>query len=215
MTINVKICGLKTKEAVQQAVSNKADFIGFVFFKKSPRFVTSQEARNLSQYCSNSVKKVGVFVNPTDEELIETTKHVPLDYIQLHGSEDLNRIKEVKKITSLPIIKAIKVKTEKDILRSKDFHSETAFILFDAAPTPKDLLPGGNGFPFDWRYLKKEDLTMPWFLAGGLSIDNIDQALQETKADFIDISSGLENNEGQKDLKMIEDFLIKVKNIKK
>ena len=174
----VKICGLTTPETVEAAADAGARYLGFVFFPKSPRNLTPGEARPLAAMAPPGVMKVALTVNP-DDALIETVAALPIDMIQLHGAETPERVAEVKRLSGLPVMKAIKVREAEDLTVAKSFVSAADRLLFDAKP-PTDLknaLPGGNALAFDWRLLAGTDWPLPWMLAGGLHTGNLAEAV--------------------------------------
>ena len=211
--IKTKICGLKNIENIHAAVKAGADYIGFVFFEKSPRAVTASLAADLAKHIPTSVKIVGLFVDPTDEDLAKVMSEVPLDMIQLHGNESIIRVAEIAETYQLPIIKAIPVAEKIDIEHAFDYRGIADIILFDAKP-PKNVittLPGGNGIAFDWEILRDVSLPMPWMLSGGLNPYNVDEAIATSHAKMVDVSSGVETGPGHKDPDLIHAFTDMVK----
>ncbi len=196
-------------ETVSAAAHAGASYIGFVFFEKSPRNVTAVQAAILAQDIPSSILKTGVFVNPTNEQLDHILSHVPLDLVQLHGAESPERVAEVKKRFKRPVIKAIAVASSDDIHSAKAYEDCADILLFDAkAPTSlKDALPGGNGLVFDWRMIKGVDWRLPWMLSGGLTATNIQSAIDISGAKIVDISSGLEDGLGEKNIDKIKAFM--------
>lgn len=189
----VKICGLITKEAVEAAVNSGADYIGFVF-AKSKRQVGIKQASHLAQFIPKTVQKVGVFVSPTLMELQEAIVKVPLDLVQIHGEfsdEDFEKL-------DVPSIRAISV--EKTL---EEIETKADFLLFDAPLA-------GSGKTFDWELLKDENIEKPYFLAGGLTVDNVKQAITFFRPYAVDVSSGVETD-GKKDLLKIMRFIESVK----
>ena len=209
MGVKIKICGIRDKESIVAA--HKADFIGFVFYQKSPRFINAIEAKELSNYAIHSQKRVGLFVN-AEVNLIEyITEFVGLDYIQLHGDEKLEEIKEIKKRIDIPIIKSVLVSNVDDIKKSKGVGCFCDMILFDTKNS-KNMLPGGSGISFDWNVLENYNSSKNWILAGGLNIDNIKKAIEITKAPIVDVSSGVEKKLGIKCKEKIKEIIGLVKN---
>lgn len=189
----VKICGLSTKEAVEVAVNSGADYIGFVF-AKSKRQVGIKQASHLAQFIPKTVQKVGVFVSPTLMELQEAIVKIPLDLVQIHGEfsdEDFEKL-------DVPSIRAISV--EKTL---EEIETKADFLLFDAPLA-------GSGKTFDWELLKDENIEKPYFLAGGLTVDNVKQAITFFRPYAVDVSSGVETD-GKKDLLKIMRFIESVK----
>lgn len=203
----VKICGLKTLEAVQAAKG--ADYYGFVVFPRSPRNISPENAAKLKVHTSG--KTVAVTVNAGDDLLQEIVSKFRPDYVQLHGDETPERVAEVKKKFPVSVIKALPVRIAKDINLTARFEDIADMLMFDAKPSGD--LPGGNGIPFDWTLLAGKKFKKPYFLSGGINIANVEKALRESGAWMIDISSGLESSSGNKDPQMIADFIKKVKAI--
>ncbi|MCS4487411.1 phosphoribosylanthranilate isomerase [Streptococcus sciuri] len=188
----VKICGITTSEAMQAAVDAGADYVGFVF-ATSKRQVTPKKARTLAQWVSPEVQKVGVFVNPSINEVQEVLKDVRLDLIQIHGDYD-----EALKTLDIPIISAVAVGKEQLIVReSADYY------LFDAPIA-------GSGKTFDWEMLDRTNMTKPYFIAGGLTLENVSDCIAHFHPYAVDVSSGVETN-GKKDVEKIKAFIKGVK----
>ena len=207
MSTTVKICGLTSPEGIAAAVSAGARYLGFVFFAKSPRHVTPEQAAALAAEVPLGIAKVGLFVNPDDALLQTVLAQVPLDMIQLHGSESPARVTEVRALTGLPVMKAVGVAEPRDLDALWDYGLVADMLLIDAKP-PKDAeLPGGNGLAFDWRLLAGRQVLKPWLLAGGLTPENVTQALRLTRAPGVDVSSGVESAPGVKDPDRIRDFI--------
>lgn len=215
-SISAKICGLKTRASVDVAVENGAAYVGAVFFPKSPRAVTPVEAADLFADLPASVKLVGLFVDPDDALLRTVSDHVKLDLIQLHGSEAPERVAEIRKTFGIPVMKALAIETPDDLERAKAYETVSDMLLFDAkAPkSMKDALPGGNGLSFDWTMPASQRFALPWMLAGGLTADNVQEAVRISGATSVDTSSGVEQKPGIKDLDEIARFLKAVHQIK-
>ena len=190
----VKICGLSTKEAVETAVSTRADYIGFVF-APSKRQVTVEQAIELAKFIPSHIQKVGVFVSPNRTELLEAIEQVGLDLVQVHGqvADDL--------FENLPCasIQAVQVDGEGHVP-----NSQADYLLFDAPVA-------GSGQTFDWGRLDTTELARPFFIAGGLNEDNVARAIQHFSPFAVDVSSGVETD-GQKDHEKIRRFIERVKN---
>ncbi len=213
MSVQAKICGLNDSASVKTAIESGADLIGMVFFPPSPRSISGEAAKQLAEPIPSSIKKVGLFVDPSDEYLLEITSHVDLDLVQLHGDESPSRVAEIKTITGLPIMKAIKVEGLKDIEAAHAYNDVVDMLLFDAK-APKDMknaLPGGNGLKFDWTILQSLRFSVDWMLAGGLNKDNVSDAVLISGAKAVDTSSGVEFEPGRKDPAAISEFLRIVK----
>ena len=209
--MNVKICGLKTPSDIDNCIKAGADFIGFVFFQKSPRHLSPANAAELSDYyeCNytdSRIKKVALCVNPTDKELSEIVSTSKPDFLQLHGTEPPMRVDEIRQKYGLPIIKAIRVKTQLDIKASHQYNLLVDWLLFDAAASA-DLMPGGNGESFNWSLLADFECDLPWMLAGGLNPNNVAHAIAQTNPDGVDVSSGVEASAGIKDDLLISAFV--------
>ena len=211
MSIKVKICGLKTRDAVDAAVSGGADYVGFVFYRPSPRNVDPKLASELVKNLPKDIKKVAVVVNASDDELDAIFTHLKPDYLQCHGDESQERIYELRIRYSIPVIKAIAIRNSDDVARGKAFADTADMLLFDAK-APSSPLPGGNGISFDWTLLRGKDFMTTWFLSGGLNMGNIEDALSVSGAMAVDLSSSLESEPGIKDPELIRLFLKKVKN---
>lgn len=207
VSAHVKICGLSTVDAVETAISQGADYLGFVFFERSPRHITLDQATNLLAQIKGRAKSVAVTVN-ADDSLLQGIKETGFDMVQLHGSETPERVAEIKALTGLPLIKALAVSSKDEINAQKDAFPQAEMLLFDAKP-PKSgtALPGGNGLSFDWRILDGVTFSKPWALSGGLSAENVEAAIQLTKAPIVDVSSGVESAPGVKDMTKIAAFL--------
>lgn len=204
----VKICGLSTPETITTAITHGTDFIGLVFYPPSPRHVEIEVAKYLASQIPDEIKIVGLFVNPDNQTLQEVLNEVPLSMIQLHGSETPERVQEIKENFNLPIIKALAIETPDDLEKTKEYERIVDWFLFDAKPT---TLPGGNGEAFDWTIMKDFQSNTPWFLAGGLTPENVSKALKITNAPAVDVSSGVEGAPGLKDMQKIRSFISAVK----
>ncbi|AHD10743.1 N-(5'-phosphoribosyl)anthranilate isomerase TrpF [Phaeobacter gallaeciensis] len=207
MDIRVKICGLKTPQDIVAAAEAGAAYIGFNFFAKSPRSVTPQGAAALAVEAPVGLCKVALVVNPDDAILDEITSAVPLDMIQLHGQETPERVAEVKARYGLPVMKVLGVSTLEDIQRIEGYETVADQILVDAKAPKGAVLPGGNGVTFDWGLLaRKKYWRAPWMLAGGLTPENVAEAIRVTGARQVDVASGAESAPGEKDPARIRAF---------
>lgn len=207
MAVSVKICGLTEPAGLAAAIGAGARYVGFVFFAKSPRNVAPAVATELAGQVPPGVARTGLFVNPDDAALDAVLAGVPLDLIQLHGSESPARVAEVKARTGLPVMKAVGVADPQDLDALWDYGLVADMLLIDAKP-PKDApLPGGNGLAFDWRLLVGRQIIKPWLLAGGLTPDNVHEAIRLTRAPGVDVSSGVESAPGVKDPDRIRSFI--------
>ncbi len=209
MGIFVKICGLSTPEMVDAALSAGADMVGFVHFEKGPRHVPLDVAQSLSEQVGDRAVKVLVTVDMTDMALAHAIAAVKPHALQLHGHERPDRVATISTRFGLPVIKAISIGGEgSDIGRIMSYQGVADMLLFDAAPAKDGAeLPGGNGTSFDWTFLQALDLQTPWLLAGGLRPDNVGEALTQTGAQGVDVSSGVESEPGVKDPAKIAAFI--------
>ena len=205
--IRVKICGITNKQDMDAIIKYDAHYAGLMFFEKSPRFVETELARQLSLHAGNKIKKVAVAVNPDTRFLDEIVENVPLDFIQLHGEETPERVKEIKLKYQLPVIKAIGISEAKDLKLVSIFSEVSDQLLIDAKPPKSSILPGGNGLSFDWNLIKNIEFDCPWLLAGGLNSKNAANAIDLTGATQLDLSSGVERSPGVKDENKISSFM--------
>ena len=205
--IRVKICGLSDPAHVAVAASSGARYVGFVFFGKSPRNVSVAQAASLAIDVPVGVAKVALVVNADDTLLDEITNSVPLDLLQLHGSEPPERVEQIKARYGLPVMKAVGVADASDLSALDEYAEVADQILVDAKPPKTAELPGGNGLSFDWRLIANRDWSAPWMLAGGLSADNVAEAIALTGATQVDVSTGVETAPGVKDAAMISNFI--------
>jgi len=206
MDTRVKICGVKSPEIVSVCAESGAQYLGFVFFEKSPRCVTPEIARDLAFDVPVGIAKVALVVDPSDEELDRITGEVPLDMLQLHGKESLERVTEIRERYGLPVMKAVGVSAKVDLQALDAYGMVADQLLVDAKPPKGAVLPGGNGTAFDWSLISKRGWNAPWMLAGGLTADNVVQAIQTTGAKQIDLSSAVESEPGVKDAAKIRAF---------
>ncbi|WP_043624299.1 phosphoribosylanthranilate isomerase [Ensifer sp. ZNC0028] len=206
MKTQVKICGLKTAEAAERAVALGASHVGFIFFPKSPRNIEPDDAGRIADRIRGQAKIVAVTVNADNDELDEIVSALNPDILQLHGSEDADRLLTVKAIYGLPVMKAFSVREASDLQKIDAYIGIADRFLFDAKPPKGSELPGGNGVSFDWKLLDALDGSVDYMLSGGLNADNIGEAMAQTSARAIDISSGVESAPGVKDLKLMESF---------
>ena len=200
----VKICGLSTVETMKVAIDAGAEMVGLVFYPKSPRNVSLEQAAALAAQARGRAKVVALVVDADDASLMSIVNAVKPDYLQAHGSETPERVAEITRLFGVSVIKAIKVKDTSDVASAKAYMDVAALILFDAK-APEDLLPGGNGLSFDWNLLKGKDGL--FMLSGGLTPDNVVGAIRLTRAPIVDVSSGVETLPGQKDIHLIRKFI--------
>ncbi|MCC3862480.1 phosphoribosylanthranilate isomerase [Pseudemcibacter aquimaris] len=215
MTAKAKICGLSNLETMNAAIDAGASIIGFVFFPPSPRNVDPVIAGELCNSAKGKIQTAGVFVNPDDALLGEVLKEADLDYIQLHGTETLERIQYIKSRFGKKVIKAISVASVSDIARAREYENHVDMLLFDAKP-PTDMenaLPGGNGLEFDWQLIAGKEWKVPWLLSGGLDETNVAQAIKISGAKMVDVSSGVEETPGTKNIEKINAFMKAIQEI--
>ena len=201
MQTKVKICGMTDAATIQTAIDHKVDYLGFVFYPKSPRNLTPKQATLLTKNIPSHINKVAVLVNETDQ-FIEYIKN-DFDTFQLHGDEDLNRVKELKKKYNKKIIKAIKVTDENSAKKFQQFEDEVDMFLFDSPAMEKSA-------KFNWQILQNLKITKPYLIAGSININNVDEVLKYNPYG-IDVSGGVEKNRGVKCGDKIIKFLDKVK----
>ncbi len=206
MALDIKICGLKTDAALDAALSGGASDVGFIFFPKSPRYVDPAEAGRLRQAARGRARAVAVSVDASEAFLDEIVAGMQPDMLQLHGHETPERVAAVKKRYGLPVMKALPVSEAADLAAVGPYLGITDRFLFDARPPKDAVLPGGNGVAFDWRILADLDAGIDYMLSGGLSADNIGEALKLANPPGIDVSSGVERRPGVKEPALIEKF---------
>lgn len=205
--VRVKICGIRTPEQMQAVAAAGAAYVGLNFFPKSPRFVTLDAARAVALAAPDGLCKVALVVDANDATLDAIVDAVPLDMLQLHGTETPARVAEVKARFGLPVMKVIGVADEADLAMLQDYSLVADQILIDAK-APKDaVLPGGNGLTFDWRLLVGRKWLRPWMLAGGLTPANVADAIRLTGARQVDVASGVESAPGVKDAAKVAAFV--------
>ena len=209
MTVSAKICGINDPAAMETAVACGASHVGLVFYPPSPRAVSPDAAATLAAIANGRAKRVGLFVDPEDSALDRVLDRVPLDLLQLHGAETPARVRAIRKRTGVAVMKVIRVAEAGDVERAADYLDAADWLMFDAKP-PQEManaLPGGNALPFDWTLLSGRRWPLPWMLAGGLTADNVADAVRRTGARVVDTSSGVEDVPGRKNPKKIRAFL--------
>ena len=212
MTLDIKICGLKTEEAVDKAIALGASHIGFIFFPKSPRNIEPSDAGRLAERARGRAKIVAVTVNADSDTLDEIVDQLSPDMLQLHGSESPERVLTVKAVYGLPVIKAFSVREADDLKKIDPYIGIADRFLFDAKPPAGSELPGGNGVSFDWNLMHLLDGGVDYMLSGGLNKENLAEAIRMTGAPGIDASSGVESAPGVKDLGLMEAFFEAARN---
>jgi phosphoribosylanthranilate isomerase len=203
---SVKICGLKSLDTLEAAISAGASHFGLVFFDRSVRNIGLAEAAGLARAAKGRIASVALVVDPTDDELAAIKRDVTPDMLQLHGKETPARASEIRQRFGLPIIKAIGVAAPGDAEKADAYDGIAELILFDAK-APAGAIPGGNGLAFDWRLLAAYKAKRPFMLSGGLKPENVAQAIALTGAALVDVSSGVESAPGVKDAAAIRTFV--------
>lgn len=209
MPVETKICGINTPAALDAAVCNGAAYVGFVFYPPSPRALTPEAAAPLAHAAAGAVRRVGLFVDADDSTIACTLALAPLDLLQLHGRETPARVRAVRERFGLPVMKAVPVAGPEDIEAAGAYLAAADLLLFDAKP-PRDMkgaLPGGNALSFDWQLLAGRRWPLPWMLSGGLTAENVAEAVRISGARAVDVSSGVEERPGRKDPARISAFL--------
>lgn len=208
----VKICGITNHEALFSVIENGADFVGFVFAENSPRTLSSTQAAalwdSLSEQQQDSIRSVGLFVNPSIDQIHQVIDDIQLHMIQLHGNESPAFVSEVKNATDLPVIKALRIETAQDLKQIKQYQNVSDWLLLDSKV---EGLQGGTGHSFDWSLLNDIEIKVPWMLAGGLHPGNVALALSQISPDAVDVSSGVESSAGVKSPQKIADFIAAAK----
>ena len=207
MSLIVKICGLSTRETLDVALDAGADMVGFVFFPPSPRHVSLQTARELGKQAKRRASKVALTVDADDATLANIVEALAPDILQLHGSETVARLRDIKQKFALQVMKVIAVETASDLASLPGHAAVADRILFDARAPKEATRPGGLGAVFDWHVLEKLDLALPFMVSGGLNAGNVADAVRISRAGGVDVSSGVERAPGVKDPEMIRSFI--------
>lgn len=206
--MKIKLCGFSEEKSLKAAIDSNIDFIGFIFCDKSPRNISLQQAKSLEKLVPESIKKVAVTVNAELETLKDINNSLRPDFFQLHGQESIDYIKQVKEnFPQIKIIKAFNIKDKSDFYNIKQYQYFVDYFLFDSKNP-------GSGKRFDWSLLEDVSLDKDYFLSGGLNIENISQAIEQTKAKMLDISSGIEIVKGKKSPQLITEIVNKIDKIK-
>ena len=214
MTVAAKICGLSTAEGVAAALAGGAAYLGFVFYPPSPRNVSPDEAAQLCAAVPSEVHCVGLFVDADDAAIARVLDAAPIDILQFHGNETPERVADAKLRHKRPVMKAVSIAGPEDVLKAARWDDVADIILFDAKP-PRlpQALPGGNGLAFDWQLLAGRTWKRPWMLSGGLTPQNVAEAVRTTGAPAVDVSSGVERRPGEKDQAKIAAFLAETRKL--
>jgi phosphoribosylanthranilate isomerase len=208
--IEVKICGIKTSDALSAATQGGARYVGLNFHPQSPRALSTEAAASLRAQAPADVQVVAVIVDAGDALIGRINAEVAPDLFQLHGVESLKRVAEVRAMTGKPVIRARALATAEDVAAALPYEEVADYLLFDTKPAPGGL-PGGSGQSFDWKLLSGRSFRRPWFLAGGLTAENVKDAVALSGASRVDVSSGVERARGEKDPALIRAFLDRVK----
>ena len=200
--VRVKVCGINEPGALATAIEAGVDWLGLVFFPPSPRFVTPGRAAELADLAAGGPPLVGLFVDPTEEQIAATLAQVRLDVLQVYGAEP--GIRRLKLRFGLPVWQAVGVETEADLPAEA---SEADRLVLEARPPVAATRPGGNARRFDWSLLARWQAPAPWLLAGGLNPANVAEAVRVTGAVAVDVSSGVERRPGVKDPSLIREFV--------
>jgi phosphoribosylanthranilate isomerase len=199
----IKICGIKTAEAIDAAARAGATHVGFNFYPPSPRAISPADAVTLAARAPG-LRSVALTVDADDETLDAISAGLHPQMWQLHGAETPARVEVIRQKFRIPVMKAIAIASKDDIKRAREFERVADWLLFDAKP---DALPGGNGLTFDWQLIAGQTWSKPWMLSGGLNADNVADAVRITHARGVDVSSGVEKSRGEKDGGLIERFV--------
>jgi phosphoribosylanthranilate isomerase len=205
--IRVKICGMRSVADVEAVARAGAAYAGFNFFPKSPRYLAPPQAREVALAAPIGLAKVALTVDADDAWLDQIVEAVPLDMLQLHGHESPARVAELRARYGLPVMKVLGVADESDLADLVEYSLVADQLMIDAKPPKGAKLPGGNGITFDWRLLVGRKWLKPWMLAGGLTPQNVAEAIRLTGARQVDVASGVESAPGVKDATMISDFV--------
>lgn len=207
MPVDVKVCGLSTVETVEAAVDGGACWVGFVFFPGSPRYVEPARVPGLCRRGTGRTRRVGLVVDFSDDEIDGVVAKSGVDMLQLHGRETPERTREIRRRWALPVIKAVAIGDEEDLAGARAYEGVADALLFDARAPVTATRPGGNAVSFDWRLLRGTSWRIPWILAGGLNEYNLSEAVHESGATCVDVSSGVEERPGIKSAPRIAGFL--------
>lgn len=209
MALEAKICGLSTPESVDVAVAEGAALVGFVFYPPSPRFVTLEQAAALARRVPERVRRTALLVDADDAFIQQLVRQVPLELLQLHGAETPARVAAIREMTGKQVMKVIHLAEAADLAAVEPYLQVVDRLFFEAKPPAslKNALPGGNAVSFDWTLLAGRRFPRPWMLAGGLTPENLKEAVATSGARSVDVSSGVERSRGIKDPARIKAFL--------
>jgi phosphoribosylanthranilate isomerase len=208
MTLAAKICGLSTEAAVAAAAAGGAVYLGFVFYPPSSRAVSAGKAAQLCATVPAGIARVGLFVDADDDTIGAVLAEVPIDVLQFHGQESPERVAGARLRFARPVMKAVAIAAPEDVLVAARYEEVADLLLFDAKPPRRpNALPGGNGLAFDWGLIAGRSWRREWMLSGGLTAERLPEAVRISGAKAVDVSSGVENRPGEKDLDKIGAFL--------
>lgn len=210
MKYSIKICGITSENDLKSAQQLGANFVGFVLVEKSKRFINLKKLELLSKIVRKPLKSVALLVDPSDDFLEKLLSKSKVDYIQLHGDESPERVDQIAKITKVPLIKAIGVEKESDLLNIRNYENSVDYMLLDSKTKENGRLKGGRGISFNWNIIKGFNFNKPWFLAGGLNANNVIDAIKITGATMLDVSTGVENEPGKKSIEKMKNFIGRV-----
>ena len=207
MTIAVKICGITSPDAIDAAARAGAGYGGLVLHPRSPRFVALEQAQALAEHMRGRLKSVALITDMDDAAIAALVNAVAPDFLQLHGSETVQRTADIRARFAVAVIKALPVADSSDLAPAAEYEKVADMLMFDARPPKGAERPGGHGAAFDWRILSGRSFRKPWFLAGGLDPDNVARAIELSGARQVDVSSGVESAPGVKDGARIATFI--------
>ena len=210
MKYSIKICGITSEKDVKAAQHLGANFVGFVLVQKSKRFVDLRKLESLSTIVRKPLNSVALLADPSDDFLVRLLNTSKVDYIQLHGEESPKRVDEIRRITNIPLIKAIGVEKESDLSNISNYENSVDFILLDSKAKENGHLKGGRGISFNWNIIRGFKFRKPWFLAGGLNANNVIEAMKITGAKMFDVSTGVEDEPGKKSIEKMKKFIGRV-----
>ena len=203
----IKICGITSEKDVEAAQQLGANFIGFVLVQKSKRFVDLKKLGSLTMMVRKPSSSVALLADPSDDFLERLLLACKVDYIQLHGEESPKRVDQIARITNIPLIKAIGVEKESDLINIRNYENSVDYILLDSKAKENGHLKGGRGISFNWNIIRGFNFSKPWFLAGGLDANNVIDAIEITGAKMLDVSTGVENEPGKKSFEKMKKFI--------
>jgi phosphoribosylanthranilate isomerase len=212
MGVLVKICGITSSEAANATLRAGADFAGLVFFEKSPRHLSLPQAATLAGMLRGRARVVTLLVDPPDSMVDGVIAAVSPDFVQLHGNESPGRVAAIRARAARPIIKAIAVADSGDVVRAHAYEEMAYYLLFDAKADASATRPGGWGAAFDWQLVAGRTFKRPFGLAGGLTPENVERAIQVSRAQLVDASSGVEDAPGRKSAEKIAAFVAAARN---